>query len=131
MAQASTPTERETLESRIKKFVNDVVTLDVLTLTGDITLVADQFDSTKKTFDWDTLFTNIAAKMKVADASKLDVVAYTHAEWDMDSVNFVRKELSVGDKTLIESHHAAVEAAQKSRFEAVRIVAGLLGAKLT
>jgi hypothetical protein len=34
--------------------------------------------------------------MKAADASKLEIVAYTHAEWDLDSVNFVRKDLSDG-----------------------------------
>jgi hypothetical protein len=121
--------ETETLKSRIRNFVNDVATLDVITLTGDITLVANQYDPVAKKFNWDDLFSSIAAKMKAADASKLEIVAYTHAEWDLDSVNFVRKDLSDGDKDLLAAHNAAVEAAQKSRFEAVKVVAGLLGVK--
>lgn len=116
----------KTLRTRIASFVNDVATLDVLTLSGRIDLVADQYDPAKKTFDWDTLFANVAAKMKAGDDSKLTVVAYTHAEWDMDSVNFVRQELSEGDRALLTAHHAAVEAAQKSRFAAVKAVAELL-----
>ena len=119
----------ETLKDRIASFVNDVTTLDVLTLSGNIELVAEQYSAAEKKFDWDTLFTNVVAKMKATDESKLTVVAYTHAEWDMDSVNFVRQELTEGDKQLVEAHQAAVEAAQKSRFEAVKIVAGLLKVK--
>ena len=37
--------------------------------------------------------------------------------------------LSEGDKDMVVAHHASVEAAQKSRFEAVKIVAGILGVK--
>lgn len=126
---AETP-EAGTLKDKIKKFVGDVATLDVITLSGDIALVADQYNAAAKKFDWDTLFTNIAAKMKTTgDTARLEIVAYTHAEWDLDSVNFVRKDLSEGDKDLLAAHNAAVEAAQKSRFEAVKVVASLLGVK--
>lgn len=121
--------ETDTLKNRIKEFVRDTVTLDVLTLTGDISLIADQYDSAKKEFDWDKVFATAAAKMKVAGESKIEIVAYTHAEWDLDTVNFVRKELSEGDKDLLAAHNAAVESAQRSRFEAVKVVSGLLGVK--
>lgn len=127
---AQTPTR--TLLARINSFVEDVATLDVLTVTGSLELidVAGAYDAAAGGFRWDTLMENVTKGMKPSDANKLEVVAYTHAEWDFDSVNFVKKELSAGDQTLVTAHHAAVEAAQKSRFEAVRIVAGLVGLKI-
>jgi hypothetical protein len=117
---------KKTLTSKISDFVNDVATLDVLTLTGDIAFVANEYDKTEKSFKWDAIFEQMAAQMQPAAANKLEVVAYTHAEWDLDSVNFVRKDPSESDKILIEAHNQAVSAAQKSRFEAVKLVAEIV-----
>ena len=118
-----------TLKERIGAFVRDTVTLDVLTLSGDITLINDEavYDEKNQEFDWDTLFGKITARMKASGENRLEVVAYTHAEWDLDEVTFVKKEISESQKELLNAHRAAVAAAQKSRFEAVRIVAGLVG----
>lgn len=120
-----------TLGTKIQEFVTDVTTLDVLTLTGDITLVTDSaYDEAAKKFNWDTMFKGIAEKLKTAAASELEVVAYTHAEWDLDSVNFVKRDLNAAQSNLVAAHNAAVESAQKSRFEAVKIIAGLVGANI-
>ncbi len=121
--------DKDTLAARITEFVADVVTLDVITLTGDIKLVNKTvtYDEAKKKLNWNDLFRKVAEGMQPDSANKLEVVAYTHAEWDLDSVNFVKKDLSDSEKDLIAAHHSAVEAAQKSRFEAVRIIGDLLG----
>ncbi len=123
--------DKESIKSRIGSFFNDVATLDVLTLTGDITLVnANATDGTSGEFQWDDLFKKVAEKMKASDDSKLSVVAYTHSEWDLDTVNFVTSELTDGTKDLLEAHNSAVKAAQLSRFEAMRTMAGLIRLKL-
>lgn len=134
---ADTKTSQETISDKIKKFVEDAASLDVLTLTGRIefstapvqTEPESANQSKKLNFKWDGLFDRVIAGMapNAEAANKLTVIAYTHAEFDFDSVCFVQEGLSTENKQLLAAHHAAVEAAQKSRFEAVRIVTDLLG----
>jgi len=118
--------DTSTLVSKIKDFVTDAFTLDVLTLTGDIKLIADNFNQAEQNFSWDAVLENVAKQMKPVTGSQLEIVAFTHVEWDKDSVNFVRKDLTDEQKTLVAFHNSAVEAAQKSRLEAVKLVGDLL-----
>ena len=126
---------RVKISERIGKFVEDVASLDVLTLTGKSELSANparvdppQGGQGKKLgFSWDGLFEKVVAGMDPASANKLSVLAYTHAEFDSDAVIFVQEGLSPENRELLAAHHAAVEAAQKSRIEAVRVVTDLLG----
>lgn len=136
---ATTPSATAaTLGARIEKFVEDTVTLDVITFTGQVVLTpvfavppgaaVGEAKATPAKFNFDELFKKVVEQMTIGDTTKLELVAYTHAEWDMDSVNFVRKDPSLTEVKLIEAHQAAVAAAQKSRFEAVKLVADLIGA---
>jgi len=70
--------------------------------------------------DWDTLVAQVTANMAATKESGLKVVAYTHAEFDCDSVNFVKESPTEADKVLIANHATMVEAAQRSRFEALK-----------
>lgn len=122
------------LTDRIGQFLKDTVTLDVITLTGTIELDASVTDKPKaadgdkgaatadakeESLNWDKLFAKVTEQMKPAAKNQLEVLAYTHAEWDCDSVNFVAKE---ADSKLIESHHKAVESAHKSRYAALEFI---------
>jgi hypothetical protein len=138
------PNTAQTFATRLESFVDDVASLDVITFTGIITLTANHVapaqgpvagangaagtPSEPKKFNFDILFDQVVQQMVPNPQNELKLVAYTRAQWDMDSVNFVTKEPGVAEQKLIDAHQNAVEAAQKSRFEAVKLVAELIGA---
>ena len=112
----------KSLKQKIVDFVKDTVTLDVLTLTGTVEMqpeeITDSGNSSNSTnkFKWDDIFKNVAEKLKTKD-SGVSIVAYTHAEWDMDSVNFVA---SNPDSKLAEAHSKIVASAHEARMNAVK-----------
>jgi hypothetical protein len=113
---------KSTLKDKIKNFITDTATLDVITLTGNIELVTDtetSTDSSKEIFNWDKIFEKIVKEMKAAQNSKVSIVAYTHAEWDQDSVNYVAKD---ADAKLVEAHGKSVASAHESRMNAIKSV---------
>ena len=123
---------RNTLKDRFEKFIEDTATLDVVTFTGTITFnpathVTAKADKKPGSFNFDTLFDDVVQQLKLAEKSQLQILAFTRAQWDMDSVNFVSKDASTADQKLIDAHQKAVESAQKSRFEAVKLVADFVG----
>jgi hypothetical protein len=106
----------------VTKFVEDVATLDVLTLSGTIALkpdaAADSTGDSVKELNWDSYFKNVVEKVKTPDDdSKIEIVAYTHTEFDADSVNFYRS--AAGEDSLRELHLKTVESATKARMDAV------------
>lgn len=127
----SPATQKTTLLGHIATFVRDVTALDVVTLTGNLKLVdpGTVYDSTKRDFDWNEFFKKVTEGMKPSQTNELEIVAYTHADLDLDTAMFVKRTLSDTDKALLAAHNTAVESAQKSRFEAVRIVGGLMNLK--
>lgn len=116
---------KKSLKTKITDFINDTATLDVLTLTGDITLVAptdiSDGSNSKEAFNWDNIFKNITKELKADPAkTKVSVVAYTHAEWDQDSVNYVAKG---ADADLVSAHGRTVASAHEARLNALKSVA--------
>lgn len=114
------------IKELIAGFVEDVATLDVLTLSGTISLKpapdvvndAEGNPTEAKKIKWDAFFKDVVEKIQTpAEGTQLNVVAYTHAEFDHDSVNFYRT--ADGDDGLAELHRKTVEAAAKARMEAV------------
>lgn len=112
---------RNSLKQRIIDFINDTATLDVITLSGAIELVTSGEASSKdkEMFDWDKVFEKVQTKMQTKGDSTVSIVAYTHAEWDQDSVNYVAKD---ADVKLVEAHGKTVAAAHESRLNAVKSV---------
>jgi hypothetical protein len=122
-------TTSTTLKQKIADFVEDVATLDVLTVTGDISLVAAPGTPgapAGPTLNWDDLFANITSEMRVAQNNKLTVIAYTHVKFDLDSVYYVAANLTDEQKTLVDKHRLAVESAQKLRLEALKTAADIV-----
>lgn len=109
-----------TLKQKMKDFVKDTVTLDVLTLTGRIELVKPEDTTTankKDIFNWDNIFKNVADELKTGKSAAVSIVAYTHAEWDQDSVNYVDQN---ADVKLVEAHGKTVAAAHEARMNSVK-----------
>ncbi len=111
------------ITTKITKFVDDITTLDVLTLSGSITMTPDAKavegkDGEAQELNWDTYFKSIVEKLKTpADGTKLEIVAYTHTEIDADSVNYYRTADT--PDALRDLHIRTVESATKARLEAV------------
>lgn len=103
------------LKQKIADFVEDIATLDVLTLTGEIKLLGA--DETKPVGELKDLFQNVVKNMSAAKTNELQVVAYTHVEFDYDTVLYADKNASAA---LLEAHKDAVESAQTGRSEAVK-----------
>lgn len=115
---------KKSLKQKIIDFINDTATLDVITLSGAIELVtaADAASDDKKEkemFDWDKIFEKVQTGMQSSQDNTISIVAYTHAEWDQDSVNYVAKD---ADVKLVEAHGKTVAAAHESRINAVKSV---------
>lgn len=108
-------------KEKLIDFLNDTATLDVLTLSGTIELVASTQTPPPDPdeFKWDDIFSNLAKQLKTK-STEVSIVAYTHAEWDQDSVNYVA---AGADATLLEAHNKTVAAAHEARMNALRSVA--------
>ena len=100
--------------------VKDIVTLDVVTLTGDITIKASIKDTK---IDLQKLYKAIEQKADVEGG--LQLIAFTHIDADADSINFVKKDLSAEQKGLLIAHNESVKAAQEARTGFVAMVRSL------
>ena len=123
-AGSSKAEAQNSLKQRIVDFINDTATLDVITLSGSIELVTDEDAASddkkdKEMFNWDNIFKKVQTGMQSKDDNTVSIVAYTHAEWDQDSVNYVAKD---ADVKLVEAHGKTVAAAHESRLNAVKSV---------
>jgi hypothetical protein len=116
---------KDKITAKIGKFIDDITTLDVLTLSGTIALKPDPkpedgapAGAGVKELKWDDYFKDVVAKLKTPDAdTKLEIVAYTHTELDADSVNFYRTAGT--EDALRDLHLRTVESATKARLDAV------------
>jgi len=106
-------------------FIQDLVTLDVITVTGDLKIKKDVIDGTpddaadanSRVIDFNTLFSRDSGKL-VIDAD-MDVVAATHIEIDRDTFTYVKQVLSENDKELLKMHMESVNAASAARAEII------------
>jgi hypothetical protein len=105
---------------KIRESLDDIATLDVVTTTGNITLTsADLGDVT----NWENLADKVSQKIKSAE---IEVVAYTHSQWDCDNFTHVKKDLSEAEKLLVQSHNATVDSAHELRREAIKVLHELI-----
>ncbi len=105
-------------------FVKDLVTLDVVTVTGkmevkvtDVERRSTEDEKPKSVIDFDELFTRISGE--VSGKAKLKIVAATRINIDKDTYNFVSEDLGEVGKELVELHFKSVDMAAKSRAEII------------
>lgn len=104
---------------KIKDAIADTITLDVVTTTGSIKLTAESMKDKK----WEELADVVSAQLKAAE---LDVVAFTHTQWDCDAFAFVKSDLTESEQALVDAHAASVDSAHATRREAVKMLAEIL-----
>lgn len=98
-------------------FITDLLTLDVVTVTGSIVIKAKDTDNNAESagspiIDFDKMFTEIK---KVNTNSTIRVLAATRVQIDRDTTNFVASDLSEQEVPLVQMHFSAVSSAMESR----------------
>jgi hypothetical protein len=114
----------EKLLQDIKDGVQDLATLDVVTLTGQIKISSSMPGNTNN-LDLKRLYESIEKNAK-KDAD-LEVVAFTHIDFDCDAVNFVKTGAGEGEKTILEAHTQMVKTAQETRQSMIKLVRETIG----
>jgi hypothetical protein len=99
----------------IKTFFEDLATLDVVTMTGDIKLEIEDL----------TRFDDIITKLH-SKGSDVHTLAVSHHELDYDAAVFVKNSLSESEKELLEMHMETVKAAQEMRNKVVELAMNAL-----
>jgi hypothetical protein len=112
-------------------FINDLITLDVVTVTGDMEVItkkkvkgANKAKNANFVLDFETLFGREDGKATIN--GNLRVIAATHVEVDKDTLTFVASDLTESERELLDMHLKTVTAASEAR---ANIVARLLPGK--
>jgi hypothetical protein len=104
---------------KIETAVNDVTTLDVITLSGDINEVLSEDEkSFKKPFE-------IAKSFYGKTEGKVKVEAFTHIDFDQDTIQFFKSDLKESDLTY-KLHQESVKASQEARAAFLEFVEGIV-----
>lgn len=113
----------ENLKSNIADKVNDAVSLDVVTFTGNFNIkVGDVIGSDQNKFDLESVLSSMKADVN----AELSVVAYSTIKLDGDQVNIVKENLSSEQMELVKFHREMIEASQNSRKAIVDMIKGLV-----
>ena len=107
--------------SEIREAGRDVLSLDVVTLTGKIQVTTTASGEIDLSAIYKTLSENAKTK------SDMEVVAFSHISLDRDAVQFVKSGLGEGEQPLVEAHVAMVAASQEARLAMIRTVKDLVG----
>jgi len=106
---------------KIKDAIKDTTSLDVVTTNGSIQLTAADMAGGG---GWEKIAEKVSEKIKAAN---VNVVAYTHSQWDCDTFMFVKENLSEAEQNLVESHAAVVDASHATRRETVKLLKDFVG----
>lgn len=107
---------------KLTKIFNDVTTLDVTTLTGNITI--EDFNI-QKDEDGKINFKEIANSISnglTTEDSNIELVATTHIDFDNDVVQFVKKGLQENETALINLHTNMVKNSAEARSAMVESI---------
>jgi len=100
----------------VKKICNDLVTLDVVTITGSIDLTLAKGNSVE------ALLTELTSQK-----AKAKVVASSNHQIDFDAVVFVKESPTPQELELIKLHMETVKSAQEMRSKAIETVGNIVG----
>ncbi len=100
---------------QIYKVAVDFTTLNVTTLTGDFShfIKTGSGNSRKNKVDFSNFLKEIGDAGKT-DA-KISLVAYTNIDFDQDTVNFVKENMSAQEQNLFNIHKASIDSAHQAR----------------
>ncbi len=107
----------------IKNAAEDLTTLDVVTLSGEIQISSAV--GPNGTLNLKELYKTIETNAKTN--ANLDVVAFTHIDFDCDAVNFVKTGASEGEAPLLAAHNQMVKTSQETRAGVVKMIKDSIG----
>lgn len=100
-------------------FLKDLVTLDVVTVTGKFVLKKEAKTESRRNvqrhiIDFDSMFNKLENGSVETDA-EMRILAATRIEIDRDTYHFVSSNLTEADEGLVKMHFDAVTAATEGR----------------
>ncbi len=111
MAKNALDDKFKEIATQIKDAVVDFTTLEVTTLTGDVTQIIKSDSSKKTRID----VSDILGKLKGNARGKVSLVAFTQINFDQDTINFIKSDLGEEEIRLFKIHQASVAAAHEGR----------------
>ncbi|WP_298854890.1 hypothetical protein [uncultured Ruegeria sp.] len=111
---------RERLGEKIRDFVEDILSIDVVTLTGEINIsIGDVGDGDKK-INFEKLHANITGQL----GGEVKVAAFTHVGLDKDTVQFVMESAADEGNVLLAHHRETVTGVQTARSDFFKAITG-------
>ena len=114
-------TKFEKLVDKLNTATADFTTLEVTTLTGDVNQILDA----QGKFKLKAVVKNLSNKTGTTKA-KIKLLAHTHIDFDHDTVNFVKSDLTEQEKDLFVLHEAAIISAHEARKSFLRFLIEVL-----
>lgn len=111
MAQNALDDKFKEIASQIKNAVVDFTTLEVTTLTGDVTQIIKSDGNKKSKID----VSDILGKLKGSAKGKISLVAFTQINFDQDTTNFIKSDLKEDEIRLFKIHQSSVASAHEGR----------------
>lgn len=99
-------------EGRLKQMISDITSLEVVTLSGDVTF-ADLRVEPDKPVNFQKIMQELHGNPNMASSVKL--VAATKFEFDKDVLQFVKENMTREEKELFMIHIEAIQNAQLAR----------------
>ena len=103
---------KEKAETKLEKFIDDITTLEVVTMSGDLT-IKDLKLGNSKNIPFQKIFDTI--KGKASTDSSIDIVAATKIDLDKDVQQFIKGNMSEEEKQLYQLHARTIDQAQQAR----------------
>ena len=111
-------------------FINDMTSLDVVTLTGDLTIQVTDLqgegdDERGRPLRFSRIMRELEGRI-IQQGSQLNTLAATHVSLDKDTVTFVKENISPEEAIYLEFHNETVKAAGIARAAMADGIAKLL-----
>jgi len=103
---------QQNAETRLKQMIKDITSLEVVTLSGDLTF-ADLKVEPNKAVNFQKIMQELHGNPDIASSVKL--VAATKFEFDKDVLQFVKENMTREEKELFMIHVEAIQNAQLAR----------------
>lgn len=110
-------------------FIDDMTSLDVVTLTGNLTVKVDALAGSKGSEAKPLRFSRIMRQLEgniLKKDSEISALAATHVSIDKDTVSFVKEDLSPEEAVFLDFHNETVKAAGIARAAMADGIAKLL-----
>ena len=102
----------------LRDFIEDMATLDVVTLTGNLTVkvsdLASEGDGNQKPIKFAGIMQRLEGNV-LKKGSTVTALAATHVSLDKDTVTFVKEDLTPQEAVYLEFHNETVKAAGIAR----------------